>query len=62
MGHSRQEGGFREAPAKALEGYPEGEVRGLRPDPRADASGPRDGLEHLRPDMPNLPMFTPHRP
>ncbi len=62
MGHSRQEGGFREAPAKALEGYPEGEVRGLRPDPKADASGPRDGLEHLRPDMPNLPMFTPHRP
>jgi len=62
MGHSRQEGGFREAPAKALEGYPEGEVRGLRPDPRADASGPRDGLEHLRPDMPNLPMFTSHRP
>jgi excinuclease ABC subunit B len=62
MGHSRQEGGFREAPAKPLEGYPEGEVRGLRPDPRADASGPREGLQHLRPDMPNLPMFTPHRP
>jgi excinuclease ABC subunit B len=62
MGHSRQSGGFREAPAKPLEGYPDGEVRGLRPDPRADASGPREGLMHLRPDMPNLPMFTPHRP
>jgi excinuclease ABC subunit B len=62
MGHSRQWGGFREAPAKPLEGYPDGEVRGLRPDPRADASGPREGLMHLRPDMPNLPMFTPHRP
>jgi excinuclease ABC subunit B len=62
MGHSRQSGGFREAPAKPLEGYPEGEIRGLRPDPRADASGPREGLMHLRPDMPNLPMFTPHRP
>ncbi len=62
MGHSRQQGGFREAPAKPLEGYPEGEVRGLRPDPRADTSGPREGLQHLRPDMPNLPMFTPHRP
>ena len=62
MGHSRQEGGFREAPLKPLEGFPEGEVRGLRPDPSADMSGPRDGLEHLRPDMPNLPMFTPYRP
>jgi len=64
MGHSRQSGGFRESPAKPLEGYPEGggEVRGLRPDPRADTSGPRDGLQHLRPDMPNLPVFTPYRP
>ncbi len=56
MGHSRQTGGFSEAPLKPLEGYPE--------IPTADAlQGPRTGLELLRPDMPgHLAHFTPHRP
>ena len=66
MGHSRQQGGFSEAPQKPLEGYPEipvAEALRQRPDPRADVTGPRDGLTFLRPDMPEpLADFVPHRP
>ncbi len=50
MGHSRQDGGFAEAPVAPLERS-------------ADIpSGPRSGLEALRPDFTPLPMFMPHRP
>ncbi|MGE4245075.1 MAG: DEAD/DEAH box helicase family protein, partial [Parvibaculaceae bacterium] len=68
MGHSRQEGGFSEAPLKPLEGYPDiptSEALRQRPDPRAAAAlenAPRAGLEHLRPELVELPMFMPHRP
>ena len=81
MGHSRQDGGFREAPQKKLEGYedipslddlygPKSEALRHRPDPMAgrtlmearEQSGPRDHLAFLRPDLPGLPAFTPHRP
>jgi excinuclease ABC subunit B len=65
MGHSRQEGGFAEAPLKPLEGFPEiptADALRQRPDPNADMSGPRAGLEGLRPDFTPLPMFMPHRP
>ncbi len=53
MGHSRQEGGFAEAPQGALEGYP------LLPETA------RAGLEGLRPDLGALPDttgFVPFRP
>jgi excinuclease ABC subunit B len=50
MGHSRQEGGFAEAPMRPLEGYPDIPV------------SPRAGLEGLRPEIAQLPMFTPYRP
>jgi excinuclease ABC subunit B len=50
MGHSRQEGGFAEAPLQPLEGYPEIPV------------SPRAGLEALRPELAQLPMFMPHKP
>jgi excinuclease ABC subunit B len=81
MGHSRQDGGFREAPQKKLEGYedipsleelygPQSEALRQRPDPMAGRTlleargeaGPRQGLEHLRPELARLPMFMPHRP
>ncbi|CAN5316778.1 hypothetical protein BH10PSE7_BH10PSE7_21740 [soil metagenome] len=65
MGHSRQEGGFAEAPLKPLEGYrdiPTAADMRQRPDPLADKSGPREGLEMLRPDFTPLPTFTPYRP
>lgn len=65
MGHSRQEGGFSEAPQKPLEGFPEiptAEALRQRPDPRADMSGPRAGLEALRPDFIPNEVFTPYRP
>ncbi len=65
MGHSRQEGGFSEAPQKPLEGFPEiptAEALRQRPDPRADMSGPRAGLEALRPDFVPNDVFTPYRP
>jgi len=66
MGHSRQDGGFREAPVKPIEGYPEipvaARLRGARPDPMAGVSGPREGLAHLRPEIAALESFTPHRP
>jgi len=65
MGHSRQEGGFSEAPQKPLEGFPEiptAEALRQRPDPRADMSGPRAGLEALRPDFVPNEVFTPYRP
>ena len=65
MGHSRQEGGFAEAPLKPLEGFPEiptADALRQRPDPNADMSGPRAGLEGLRPDFAPLSVFTPHRP
>jgi excinuclease ABC subunit B len=54
MGHSRQYGGFSEAP-------PLPALR-QRPDPRADFSQAREGLEHLRPQLIELGHFTPHRP
>jgi excinuclease ABC subunit B len=50
MGHSRQEGGFAEAPLQPLEGYPD------------VPASPRTGLEVLRPELASLPMFMPHRP
>ena len=50
MGHSRQDGGFAEAPQSNIEGYP------LLPDTA------RAGLEGLRPDVAKLPMFMPYRP
>jgi excinuclease ABC subunit B len=49
MGHSRQEGGFAEAPQPALEGYELPE----------SAAGLMTGL---RPDVTALPMFTPYKP
>jgi len=64
MGHSRQEGGFAEAPQKPLEGYsdiPTADALRQRPDPRADLS-PREGLQHLRPDFAPPAAFTPYRP
>jgi excinuclease ABC subunit B len=61
MGHSRQTGGFAEAPLQRLEGYPDiptaEEVR-QRPDP----GSPREGLGPLRPEMPALSSFEPYRP
>ena len=65
MGHSRQEGGFSEAPQKPLEGFPEiptADALRQRPDPRADVTGPRAGLEALRPDFVPNEVFTPYRP
>jgi excinuclease ABC subunit B len=61
MGHSRQEGGFAEAPLKPLEGYPgipTAEELRQRPDP----SAAQPGLAALRPEIQQLPMFAPHRP
>jgi excinuclease ABC subunit B len=49
MGHSRQEGGFAEAPQAPLEGY------------ELPISA-RAGLEGLRPEAQALPMFAPSRP
>jgi excinuclease ABC subunit B len=62
MGHSRQYGGFSEAPQSPLEGTPVPSPVRQRPDPRADFSRARDGLEHLRPQLIELPHFIPHRP
>jgi len=68
MGHSRQEGGFSEAPLKPLEGYPDiptSEALRQRPDPRAAVAlenAPRAGLEHLRPELIPPSVFTPYRP
>jgi excinuclease ABC subunit B len=50
MGHSRQDGGFAEAPLQPLEGYPE------------IPASPRAGIESLRPELAQLPMFMPHKP
>src|SRR5689334_17194287 len=64
MGHSRQTGGFAEAPPKPLEDYPEiptAEALRQRPDPRADSSPPA-GLEGLRPEFTPPTVFTPYRP
>ena len=61
MGHSRQDGGFAEAPQPELKPTAN-EVRGARPDPRAGVEGPRDGLGFLRPEMASLPLFEPYRP
>ena len=61
MGHSRQHGGFSEAPQPPLEGAPVPALR-QRPDPRADLSQARAGLEHLRPQLIELAHFVPHRP
>ena len=49
MGHSRQDGGFAEAPMPALEGYE-------LPD---SAAGTMAGL---RPEVQALPMFAPSKP
>src|SRR5687767_584302 len=61
MGHSRQSGGFSEAPQPPLEGTPLPALR-QRPDSRADFSQARAGLEHLRPQLIELDHFVPHRP
>jgi excinuclease ABC subunit B len=50
MGHSRQEGGFGEAPMPPLEGY------------EALPATARAGLEGLRPEVQALPMLAPQRP
>jgi excinuclease ABC subunit B len=50
MGHSRQEGGFAEAPLAPIEGYPE------------IPASPRAGLEGLRPELAQLAIFAPHKP
>ncbi len=65
MGHSRQDSGFEEAPQQPLTSHPEiptADSLRQRPDPRADMSGPRDGLAHLRPELAQLPLFAPYRP
>src|SRR5215216_6425567 len=62
MGHSRQNGGFSEAPQPPLEGTVVPAHLRQRPDPRAGIIDPRDGLRHLRPEMEELAIFTPHRP
>ena len=62
MGHSRQNGGFSEAPQPPLEGTVLPAHLRQRPDPRAGIIDPRDGLRHLRPEMEELAIFTPHRP
>jgi len=49
MGHSRQEGGFAEAPMKPIEGYDLPAV-------------PRAGLESLRPEFTGPSAYTPYRP
>ena len=50
MGHSRQDGGYAEAPQAALEGLP------VLPETA------RAGLESLRPDLGQIPAFTPFKP
>jgi len=50
MGHSRQEGGFAEAPQP--------EISAFEPLPESA----RAGLEGLRPEVQALPMFAPHKP
>ncbi len=65
MGHSRQDGGFEEAAQQPLTSHPDipaADSLRQRPDPRADVSGPRDGLAHLRPELAQLPLFAPYRP
>ena len=62
MGHSRQNGGFSEAPQPPLEGTVLPAHLRQRPDPRAGIIDPRDGLRHLRPEMEELAIFTPYRP
>jgi excinuclease ABC subunit B len=49
MGHSRQDGGFAEAPLQPITGYPD--------IPVADV-----GPAQIRPEFHPLPTFTPHRP
>ena len=49
MGHSRQEGGFAEAPQPALEGYELPETA-------------RAGLEALRPEIGIIPAYVPYKP
>jgi excinuclease ABC subunit B len=49
MGHSRQEGGFAEAPQPALEGYELPETA-------------RAGLEALRPEIGIIPTYVPYKP
>ena len=49
MGHSRQEGGFAEAPQPALEGYELPETA-------------RAGLEALRPAIGVIPAYVPYKP
>jgi excinuclease ABC subunit B len=62
MGHSRQNGGFSEAPQPPLEGTAVPAHLRQRPDPRAGITDPRDGLRHLRPELEQLAIFTPYRP
>jgi excinuclease ABC subunit B len=62
MGHSRQDGGFSEAPQPPLEGAAVPAHPRQRPDPRAGITDPRDGLRHLRPELEPLAIFTPYRP
>ena len=70
MGHNRQKGGFAEAPAGKIEGYPDiptSEALRQRPDPRAgqmlaDARAEAAETGVLRPDFVELENFTPHKP
>jgi excinuclease ABC subunit B len=61
MGHSRQDGGFAEAPQAPIEGFPEiPTADALRQ--RPDRESAREGLEALRPDFQPPATFTPYRP
>ncbi len=70
MGHNRQKGGFAEAPAGRIEGYPDiptSEALRQRPDPRAgqmlaDARALAADSGVLRPEFVELENFTPHKP
>jgi len=70
MGHNRQKGGFAEAPAGKIEGYPDiptSEALRQRPDPRAgqmlaDARAEATETGVLRPEFVELENYTPHKP
>ncbi len=70
MGHNRQKGGFAEAPAGRIEGYPDiptSEALRQRPDPLigqmlAEARTLSGDSGVLRPEFVELENFTPHKP
>jgi len=70
MGHNRQKGGFAEAPAGRIEGYPDiptSEALRQRPDPLigqmlAEVRSLSGDSGVLRPEFVELENFTPHKP